>query len=274
MIRLRQKVLSASLQKRPTTSTTMTHKTGMMVEYRLSLEAPVPIHKVGPRLVTQIPQVEMLPLVRSQPARTPRVRNLAVRIRMVAMLGLEQKVRPRRAQKLKLGMARRVRMVQLPNAQRVFGICPVRIAAFLLLVFWPTEALAKSLWEHNGSIVYLEAEGQLRRFYYDRPRSELPVEPGTPLFHGQTRGNRYVGTAYVFSDSCGPIGYPVAGVISANKLKIRMRGKAPVRDADCNIIRFRDDELVFTYQRTVVDSVESKEVGDPTDGKPVGAPME
>ncbi len=131
----------------------------------------------------------------------------------------------------------------------------------LLFVFWSTEALAKSLWEHNGSIVYLEAEGQLRRFYYDRPRSALPVEPGTPLFHGQTRGNRYVGTAYVFSESCGPIGYPVTGIVTADKLKITMRGKAPVRDTDCNIIRFRADELVFTYLRTAADLPESKEVG-------------
>ena len=149
------------------------------------------------------------------------------------------------------------------------------IAAFQLLECWSTEALAKSLWEHNGSIVYLEAEGQLRRFYYERPRSELPVEAGTPLFHGQTRGNRYTGTAYVFSESCGPIGYPVTGAVSANKLKIRMRGKAPVRDDDCNIVRFRNDELVFTYVRSVADAPSSKETSsDLPDGQTSVAPSE
>lgn len=131
----------------------------------------------------------------------------------------------------------------------------------LLFVFWSTEALAKSLWEHNGSIVYLEAEGHFRRFYYETPRSGLPVDSGTPLFHGQRRGNRYVGTAYVFSDECGAIGYPVMGTVSADQLKISLRGKAPVRDSDCNIIRFRSDDLVFTYSRTAADSKESTDTG-------------
>src|SRR5687767_14306092 len=133
----------------------------------------------------------------------------------------------------------------------------------LLFVFWSTEALAKSLWEHNNSIVYLEAEGSFRRFYYDTPRSGLPVEPGTPLFHGQRRGNRYIGTAYVFSDTCGVIGYPVMGTVSADQLKITMRGQAPVRDSDCNIIRFRKDELVFTYSRTATDSAASMDTVEP-----------
>ena len=129
----------------------------------------------------------------------------------------------------------------------------------LLFVFLSTEVRAKSLWEHNGSIVYLEAEGLFRRFYYEIPRSELPVDPGSPLFHGQRRGNRYVGTAYVFSAECGAIGYPVSGTVSADQLKITMRGKAPVRDSDCNIVRFRLDNLVFTYSRTAADSTGTAE---------------
>jgi hypothetical protein len=127
----------------------------------------------------------------------------------------------------------------------------------LLFAFWSTEALAKSLWEHNGSIVSLEAEGPFRRFYYDTPRPGVPVDPGTILFHGQRRGNRYVGTAYVFSDMCGVMGYPVMGTVSDDHLRIGLRGAAPVRDSDCIITGFRTDELVFTYTRTVSDSTVS-----------------
>jgi len=51
------------------------------------------------------------------------------------------------------------------------------------------------------------------------------------------------------------------GTVSADQLKISMRGKAPVRDSDCNIIRFRSDDLVFTYSRTAADSKESTDTG-------------
>jgi hypothetical protein len=133
----------------------------------------------------------------------------------------------------------------------------------LLFVFWSTEALAKSLWEHNGSAVSLEADGQFRRFHYDTPRIGLSVEPGTLLFHGLRRGSSYIGTAYVFSETCGSIGYPVMGPVSADQRKITLFGEAPVRDADCKIVRFRTDGLVFTYRRTVAESAEPEDQVEP-----------
>jgi hypothetical protein len=63
----------------------------------------------------------------------------------------------------------------------------------------------RSLWTHNGSIMYLVADGQKRRFYYREPRSamlEAGARPDSLLFEGNSDGSRYHGTAFVFS-RCG-----------------------------------------------------------------------
>lgn len=106
-----------------------------------------------------------------------------------------------------------------------------------------------SLWGHNGSVVGLVAEGNRREFRYVSPRDALPVEVGTLLFEGVRNGADYSGTAYVFSAVCGAIGYPVAGAISNGDLRVTLYGQAPQRDASCRVVSYREDVLVFEYQR-------------------------
>ena len=105
-----------------------------------------------------------------------------------------------------------------------------------------------NIWNHNGSVVFLELQGSNRKFYYLRPRPGIAaegVQPGTLLFAGTRSGHNYVGTAYIFSARCGPIGYPVRGSLS-NLDFIRLVGRAPRRDANCNVVSYFDDVLIFT----------------------------
>jgi len=96
-----------------------------------------------------------------------------------------------------------------------------------VLVLVPNAGGAASLWDHNGSVVSLEATGNVRKFYYKVPRSNLPATEGALLFEGERVGNSFIGTAYVFSTKCDPRGYAVRGFVTNNDQKIVMRGKAP-----------------------------------------------
>ncbi len=84
-------------------------------------------------------------------------------------------------------------------------------------------AYSDSRWVHNGSILSLEANGATRRFYYQIPRDGLPVTSGTLLFTGRRVGNRYFGTAYVFSSVCAANSYSVSGSVSEDDPPLRVR---------------------------------------------------
>ena|SRR5882672_11227366 len=63
----------------------------------------------------------------------------------------------------------------------------MKAGATLVLIFFSTAAGAASLWDHNGSVVSLEANGPARKFYYSAPRPGLPVTSGVLLFDGKPR---------------------------------------------------------------------------------------
>lgn len=123
----------------------------------------------------------------------------------------------------------------------------------MLTALWATEGLAQggpTLWEHNGSYVVLSSSGAQRQFRYQAPVAELRqygVQPGTLLFDGRRDGNQYSGTAYVFSKVCGGLPYDVAGPVSSDQRNVTMHGKAPIVDASCRIVGYRDDVLVFNF---------------------------
>ena len=76
-----------------------------------------------------------------------------------------------------------------------------------------TESPGRTLWDHNGSIVYLIANGSSREFYYQKPRPgmlDVGARPGSLLFRGQLNG-QISGTAYFFNLHCGPIPFEVKG---------------------------------------------------------------
>ena len=109
----------------------------------------------------------------------------------------------------------------------------------------------RSFWTHNGSLVYLTAEGDGRSFYYERPREAIRAagaEPGTLLFQGQRRGSTYSGTAHIFAGRCGAIPYDVRGSVSNQDRRVTMEGQAPSAiSQNCQVTGYRRDVLVFDY---------------------------
>lgn len=113
-------------------------------------------------------------------------------------------------------------------------------------------ARADSCWDHNGSVMRLEASGSQRWFYYENPRRALRntgVRPGTLLFDGQKDGNWYSGTARRFSRFCPgqPLEYYVEGPVRRDQLQVTIRGTREVQNRCQSTGRVATDTLVFTY---------------------------
>ena len=123
----------------------------------------------------------------------------------------------------------------------------MRVLLALIALLASTEAHSQSQWDHNGSTLRLRASGADRVFEYEKPRVGLSVTPGTRLFAGKKQGDRYVGTAYVFSDRCGALPFAVEGPVSADQRRVTLYGKTPVRDPACRVASYRDEVLVFSF---------------------------
>lgn len=107
---------------------------------------------------------------------------------------------------------------------------------------------APSMWEHNGSVMYLVAAGRSRRFYYAQPRAGVRVvgvKQNTLLFDGNRIGSRYTGTAYFFTKRCGRIPYKVEGSVSPDHRTVVMVGRAPRLNRQCQPIGSVRDTLSF-----------------------------
>lgn len=114
----------------------------------------------------------------------------------------------------------------------------------------PPTGAGVSLWEHNGSLLRLRADGRRRVFVYLRPRAGVPARSGDVLFDGERNGSAYRGTAYLFSSQCGRIGYAVAGSVAPDDRHVALRGNAPVRDRrSCGLVGYSNDQLVFRFVR-------------------------
>jgi len=129
-----------------------------------------------------------------------------------------------------------------------------QVTAFLiaLLVVSTFQAQAASYWNHNGSLMRLEADGQRRVFTYEEPRELLRragVTVGTVLFDGRNVGDYYMGRARRFSKYCrAPLIYEVQGPVTDGKRKIVLRGWREVYASGCRPTgRTVEDVLVFTY---------------------------
>lgn len=129
-----------------------------------------------------------------------------------------------------------------------------RLLLMMALLLTTAQARADSLWDHNGSVMRLEAEGNHRSFVYEVPRAALRaagVGPGTILFEGVREGNSYRGTARRFSRNCRePLVYAVSGAVES-ETRIVLTGRRRVFDAQCRPTgEIRTDTLVFDYLRS------------------------
>jgi hypothetical protein len=101
------------------------------------------------------------------------------------------------------------------------------------------------------SVVFLEAAGPVRQFYFVKPSPELATlgaEPGTLLFEGRKDGDKYQGRAFVFAGRCGKFPYDVHGDVLNEQRTVDLRGRAPRIDvAVCKQAEWEDQRLVFDF---------------------------
>ncbi len=107
-----------------------------------------------------------------------------------------------------------------------------RLFALVLSLCTALPAMADSYWNHNGSLMRLTAHGNARNFYYATPRPGVVnagVRPGTLFFDGWRDGNRYYGSARVFSPNCGASTFAIEGWV-ASETHVILEGWRPVFD--------------------------------------------
>jgi hypothetical protein len=108
----------------------------------------------------------------------------------------------------------------------------------------------ESYWSHNGSSFRLIVQNEERQFVYLEPRpglKKIGVKPGAVVFTGIRDRDTYMGTAYVFSSHCGPIGFEVLGRVSLDDRHVKIRGYAPAVDAQCIQRIYSDVIWAFDY---------------------------
>jgi hypothetical protein len=111
-----------------------------------------------------------------------------------------------------------------------------------------TASAEPTIWDHNGSVVYLVANGQSREFHYQTPRAgmlEVGARPGSLLFRGEIDNGQYSGTAYIFSPHCGQIPFQVKGPILDNDERITLTGQAPRLGRNCRAYDTSTSNLEF-----------------------------
>lgn len=106
----------------------------------------------------------------------------------------------------------------------------------------------QTLWDHNGSVMYLVANGSGRELYYQKPRAgmfEAGARSGSLLFRGEIDNGQYSGTAYIFNPRCGPIPFQVKGPAADNDERIMLTGQAPRVGRNCRTYESYTSTLEF-----------------------------
>lgn len=140
-------------------------------------------------------------------------------------------------------------------------VASVTIAVGLpeLIKRWCTSAHAQTqtappeftIWDHNGSVMYLVVNGSSREFYYQKPRPgmlDAGARPGSVLFRGEVNNGQYLGTAYIFNPHCAPIPFEVKGPILDDQ-RIMLTGRAPRVGRNCQTYGAYTSNLEFRLSK-------------------------
>jgi hypothetical protein len=122
------------------------------------------------------------------------------------------------------------------------------VAAIVLSATVAVALPEPAIWDHNGSVMYLVANGSSREVYYQKPRPgmlDAGARPGSLLFRGEVNNGQYSGTAYIFNLHCGPIPFEVKGPVLDDDKRIVLTGQAPRVDRDCRTYGSYTSNLEF-----------------------------
>jgi hypothetical protein len=112
------------------------------------------------------------------------------------------------------------------------------------------SACANDQYMHNGSVMEVQiCDGGSLTISYAQPRpgmAKVGARPGSLLFNGVIGTNGFItGQSRSFSARCGVIAYDVTGNQQGGDTYV-MNGSAPIRGNGCRVVRYRQDNLVFT----------------------------
>jgi hypothetical protein len=146
----------------------------------------------------------------------------------------------------------------MPKRRILSAICLWAIPLFLSASVYaqPQEAsppAERSLWDHNGSIMYLVAIGASRELHYQKPRPgmlEAGAHPDDVLFKGEINDGQISGTAYIFNAQCGQVPFHVKGPILDNGGRIMLTGQAPRIGRNCQTYGEYTSTLEFKLLKT------------------------
>jgi hypothetical protein len=112
----------------------------------------------------------------------------------------------------------------------------------------PADTAERTFWDHNGSVMYLVANGSSREFYYQKPRPgmlEAGAHPDSLLFRGQIDNGQFSGTAYLFNAHCGQVPFEVKGPVLDNGGRVALTGQAPHVGRNCQASGYYTSTLEF-----------------------------
>jgi len=136
----------------------------------------------------------------------------------------------------------------MPEYATVFAILSIFFLKTSGYAQTPAASAQRTIWDHNGSVMYLVSNGSSREFYYEKPRpgmSEAGARPGSLLFRGQAKDGQYSGTAYIFNPRCGQIPFQVKGAILDNDERIVLTGQASHVGRNCRAYASDTSTLEF-----------------------------
>ena len=124
-----------------------------------------------------------------------------------------------------------------------------------------------------GSTLLGKAQGSAYVFAMEVPRNAHAsdgVLPGDVILEVERNGQFFSGVAYSFMSGCNRESYEVTGSLSSDQQSIELRGRRPVRTADCAIRSYQDDALALSRAPTTANA--SPPAPDPAPNPPSGNP--
>jgi len=159
----------------------------------------------------------------------------------------------------------------IPRYFAFFAVLPVLFLNTSVYAQTPDASADRTIWDHNGSVMYLVANGSSREFYYEKPRPgmlESGASPGSLLFRGEVNNGQYSGTSYIFTPRCGQMPFRVKGAILDNDQLIVLTGQAPRVGRNCKTYASYTTNLEFRLLKPIAESLSQERASDHEENKP------
>lgn len=171
-----------------------------------------------------------------------------------------------------MAVSRALAEITMPKYATLFAVLLILFLKTSGYAETPNAAPQRTIWAHNGSVMYLVSNGLSQKFYYEKPRPgmlEAGARPGSLLFWGQAKDGQYSGTAYIFNPRCGQIPFRVTGAILDNEERIVLTGQAPRVARNCQTYASDTSNLEFRLLKSASAETQrsDKQETKPVDGE-------